>query len=188
MTARTPDPAAPRETADGGGTGHPAHRRDERDQLSAADAAMLAMREQPLRPRPCSVAAALEILGERWSLLAIREMGYGVHTFAKIAAYTGASRDILASRLRKLEEAGVIERRQYSEHPPRFEYHLTQAGRDLLPVMTALRAWGDKYAVEQPALSIRHSCGHELEPETICAHCGKTIDRTDMTPIPHSAG
>jgi DNA-binding HxlR family transcriptional regulator len=81
-------------------------------------------------------------------------LGYGVHTFAKIAAYTGASRDILASRLRKLEEAGVIERRQYSEHPPRFEYHLTQAGNDLLPVMIALRAWGDRYAVERPTLRI----------------------------------
>src|SRR6185312_7853308 len=74
-----------------------------------------------MRPavRPCSMAAALEVVGERWSLVALREIGYGVHTFARIAAYTGASRDILADRLRKLEADGIIERRLYSEHPPR---------------------------------------------------------------------
>jgi DNA-binding HxlR family transcriptional regulator len=69
------------------------------------------MAEQPLGVRPCSVAAALEILGERWSLLAVREIGYGVHRFSRIAAYTGASRDLLADRLRKLEAAGMVERR-----------------------------------------------------------------------------
>src|SRR3954453_11021826 len=100
---------------------------------------------QPLGVRPRSLAAALDVLGERWSLLALREIGYGVHTFARIAGYTGASRDILADRLRKLEAAGVIERRQYSEHPPRHEYHLTQAGRELQPITLALSNWGDKW-------------------------------------------
>jgi len=80
----------------------------------------------PVEVRPCSLAAALDVLGERWSLLALREIGYGVHRFARIAGYTGASRDMLADRLRKLEAAGVIERRQYSEHPPRHVYHLTR--------------------------------------------------------------
>lgn len=156
----------------------------DRDQSAAADAAMRVMREQPANPRPCSVAAALEVLGERWSLLVVRELGYGVRTFTRIVTYTGAPRDILASRLRKLEEAGVIERRLYSEHPRRFEYHLTQAGRDLLPVMNALRAWGDRYAVEQPALQVWHDCGHELEMETICRHCGSAISPAAMIPIP----
>src|ERR1700744_314798 len=89
----------------------------------------IVMAEQPLTVRPCSVAAALEILGERWSLLAVREIGYGVHTFAKIAGYTGASRDILADRLRKLEGAGLIQRGRDSEHPPGHEYPLTPARR-----------------------------------------------------------
>ena len=102
---------------------------------------VLVMADAPLSVRPCSVAAALEIVGERWSLLAVREIGYGVHRFSKIAAYIGASRDMLADRLRKLENAGIIERRQYSEHPPRYEYHLTEAGRELFPVMLALREW-----------------------------------------------
>src|SRR5262245_66336309 len=84
--------------------------------------------DYPRQPRPCSMAAALGILGERWSLLAIREMGYGVHRFDQIAKFTGASRDILADRLRRLEADGVVKRRQYSAHPARFEYHLTRAG------------------------------------------------------------
>ena len=142
----------------------------------------IVMAEQPLGVRPCSVASALDILGERWSLLAVREISYGVHTFARIAAYTGASRDILADRLRKLEEAGVVERRQYSEHPPRFEYHLTQSGRELLPAMSMLREWGDRWAVETPALRIKHSCGEDLHLDSVCHHCGKVFERADMTP------
>ena len=84
-------------------------------------------------PRPCSAAAALGLIGEKWSLLAIRELAFGVHRFDAIAANTGAPRDILTNRLRHLEEANVVERRQYQEHPPRFSYHLTRAGHELRP-------------------------------------------------------
>jgi len=140
------------------------------------------MAELPLGPRPCSIAAALDVLGERWSLLALREMAYGVHRFARIAGFTGASRDILADRLRKLEDAGVVERRQYSEHPPRFEYHLTQAGRELFPVLLALRTWGDKWAVDAPALDLRHTCGHSVDVELRCGHCGDPVTRASLTP------
>jgi len=133
------------------------------------------MAELPLGVRPCSLAAALDVLGERWSLPALREIGYGVHRFARIAGYTGASRDILADRLRKLEAAGVIERRLYSEHPPRHEYHLTEAGRELFPVMLALHQWGDKWAVDAPALTRRHTCGEPVQVDLICHHCGRPV-------------
>jgi DNA-binding HxlR family transcriptional regulator len=129
----------------------------------------------PLGVRPCSLAAALDVLGERWSLLALREIGYGVHRFARIAGYTGASRDILADRLRKLEAAGIIERRQYSEHPPRHEYHFTEAGLELFPVMLALSQWGDRWAVDTPALTRRHSCGRPLRVDLVCHHCGQPV-------------
>jgi DNA-binding HxlR family transcriptional regulator len=148
----------------------------------------LVMAEQPLGVRPCSVAAALEVLGERWSLLAIREMSYGVHRFARIAAYTGASRDILADRLRKLESYGVVERRQYSEHPPRHEYHLTEAGREVFPVMVALREWGDKWAVEEPAIEFRHDCGHALRVERTCRHCGEPAIQGSLQAVLPGAG
>lgn len=97
------------------------------------------------RPRICSIADALEVVGERWSLLVLRELGFGVHRFKDIQVNTGAPRETLALRLRKLEEAGVIERRRYSDHPPRDEYVLTAAGRDLSPVLAGLREWGERY-------------------------------------------
>ena len=133
------------------------------------------MADLPLGVRPCSLAAALDVLGEKWSLLALREIGYGVHRFARIAGYTGASRDILADRLRKLEDAGVIERRQYSEHPPRHEYHFTEAGRELFPVLLALSLWGDKWAVDTPALIRRHSCGQPVQVDLVCHHCRQPV-------------
>ncbi len=138
--------------------------------------------EQPLGARPCSIASALEILGERWALLAVRELDSGVHTFARIAAYTGASRDMLADRLRKLEAAGIIERRLYSAHPPRYEYHLTQAGRELFPVLLALREWGDRWAVTAPSLEYRHDCGHRLAVDRTCAHCGGPVTADRVYP------
>jgi DNA-binding HxlR family transcriptional regulator len=140
----------------------------------------------PLGVRPCSLAAALDVLGERWSLLALREIGYGVHTFARIAGYTGASRDLLADRLRKLEAAGVIERRQYSEHPPRHEYHLTEAGKELFPVMLALSQWGDKWAVDRPSLIRRHSCGEPVQVDLVCHHCGQPITRDTIEAQPNT--
>jgi DNA-binding HxlR family transcriptional regulator len=142
---------------------------------------LLVMADQPPGVRPCSVAAALEILGERWSLLAVREISYGVHRFSRIAAYTGASRDLLADRLRKLEGAGVVERRQYSEHPPRYEYELTEAGQELRGVLTLLRAWGDKWVVESPATRFDHVCGHQVDPVLTCRQCGEPVRPGELT-------
>jgi len=138
--------------------------------------------------RPCTMAAALDVIGERWSLLALREIGYGVHRFARIVAFTGASRDILADRLRKLEAAGIIERRLYLEHPPRHEYHLTEAGRELFPVTISLLTWGEKWAVDSPAVVFRHSCGRQVQIELSCGHCGEPVTRDSLTPVKKSTG
>lgn len=97
-------------------------------------------------PRVCSIADALDVVGERWSLLVLRELGFGVHRFNDIQINTGAPRETLALRLRKLEEAGIIERRRYSDRPPRDEYLLTAIGKDLDPVLLALRQWGERHA------------------------------------------
>jgi DNA-binding HxlR family transcriptional regulator len=96
--------------------------------------------------RVCSIADALEIVGDRWSLLIIRELGLGVRRFNDIRRHTGAPRETLALRLRKLEQSGVIERRRYRENPPRDEYVLTPAGEDIAPVLGSLRAWGERHA------------------------------------------
>jgi DNA-binding HxlR family transcriptional regulator len=97
-------------------------------------------------PRICPIADALEVVGERWSLLVLRELRLGVHRFTDIQVNTGAPRETLALRLRKLEEAGVIERQRYCDRPPRDEYELTAVGRDLIPVLTALHEWGERHA------------------------------------------
>jgi DNA-binding HxlR family transcriptional regulator len=133
-------------------------------------------------PRSCPIAASLETLGERWMLLAIRELAYGVHRFEQIVQNTGASRDKLADRLRKLEQAGVVERRQYNERPPRFEYHLTAAGKELAPVLLGLAVWGAKWVWDSPEESIVHdSCGHPLVVDQTCRHCGGPVSRENIT-------
>jgi DNA-binding HxlR family transcriptional regulator len=99
--------------------------------------------------RPCAIAASLEVVGERWALLVVREVGLGARRFNEIVAGTGAPRDRIASRLATLVEAGVLEKRQYQTGPPRYEYHLTESGVALLPVLEGLWAWGRDYAVSR---------------------------------------
>ncbi|HEX5403867.1 MAG TPA: helix-turn-helix domain-containing protein [Pseudonocardiaceae bacterium] len=139
---------------------------------------------QAAKPRPCPIAASLKVIGERWTLLAVRELSYGVHRFDQIAAYTGATRDILAERLRKLEAAGVVERRQYSEHPPRFEYYLTAAGEELYPTLRSLAEWGDRWAMDEPSVAYRHQCGHRVQVDHLCRHCGEPVTNETVELVP----
>ena len=129
--------------------------------------------------RPCSIAAALEIVGDRWSLLAVREVLFGNHRFSEIARNTGAPRDRLAARLKALVEAGILERREYQASPPRAGYHLTRAGRELGPVLQALLEWGDRWAVESPPTTIRHH-DHRLRTGAVCDVCGERLRSADI--------
>ncbi len=127
---------------------------------------------QPDLPgRPCSIARALDLIGEKWSLLAIREISFGNRRFNEIARNTGAPRDRLAARLHSLVEAGILERREYQAAPPRAEYRLTAAGRDLTPVLRALLAWGDRWVSDEPPATLMHG-DHQLDPVQVCRHCG----------------
>jgi DNA-binding HxlR family transcriptional regulator len=129
--------------------------------------------------RPCSVAAALDLVGERWSLLAVREVMFGNRRFSEIVRNTGAPRDRLAARLKELVNVGVLERRQYQDSPPRADYHLTQAGRELAPVIQALLEWGDKWAVADPPLTLTHH-DHQLHSRIVCATCGEPVRSADV--------
>ncbi|MFN2540068.1 MAG: winged helix-turn-helix transcriptional regulator [Mycobacteriales bacterium] len=127
--------------------------------------------------RDCSVASALEVIGDRWSLLAVRELFLGVSRFNELVSNTGAPRDVLTARLRKLEQQGVVERRPYSERPPRYDYVLTAAGRDLAPVLSALRHWGDEHVRHgKPPVQFTHTCGHRYVPEPHCQACGEVTE------------
>jgi len=138
------------------------------------------MRE--VAPRPCNVSAALDVIGEKWSLLVVRVLAFGVHRFDAIARNTGAPRDILTSRLRRLESAGVVEKRQYQEHPPRSEYHLTKAGKELRPILLGLGQWGARWASSGSTISYEHTCGQTLELVHTCRACGGEVTGSDLTP------
>jgi DNA-binding HxlR family transcriptional regulator len=98
--------------------------------------------------RPCAIAAALEVVGERWALLVVREIALGATRFTDIVRGTGAPRDRIAARLKTLASAGVIARRPYQSSPARAEYRLTESGRALIPVLDALLVWGKDHAVD----------------------------------------
>jgi DNA-binding HxlR family transcriptional regulator len=133
-------------------------------------------------PRVCSIADALEILGDRWSLLVVRECSYGVHRFNDIQRNTGAATDILTSRLKRLDAAGIIRREPYSTRPLRYEYFLTEAGMELFPVLLALREWGERqlHPGMDPQNPVWHDCGAELHVEPACQACHKVIKPEDL--------
>ncbi len=134
----------------------------------------------------CSVAQCLEVVGEWWSLLIVRDALLGVRRFDDFQARLGISRNILTQRLTRLVETGVLERVQYSERPPRHEYRLTGKGRDLWHVVTAMRQWGDRWAApDGPPVRLRHlGCGRITTVVPTCSHCGERLDVRDVRAVP----
>jgi DNA-binding HxlR family transcriptional regulator len=130
------------------------------------------------------VARTLEIVGEKWALLAVREVFLGNRRFDEMVRLTGAPRDTLAARLRSLVSAGILERRQYSEHPARYEYRLTKAGQDLYPVILTLMRWGDKHLAgdDGAPMVLEHACGHRLVAKVVCEACGEPVEAREARP------
>ncbi|MGY2067114.1 winged helix-turn-helix transcriptional regulator [Blastococcus sp. SYSU DS0619] len=126
--------------------------------------------------RRCSIAGALDVVGDRWALLIVREVSLGAHRFSEILRGTGAPRERLTARLNALVDAGVLERREYSQHPPRADYHLTRAGLDLLPVLQALMQWGDRHVADTPPAELHHH-GHRIHASWVCDVCGERVGR-----------
>jgi DNA-binding HxlR family transcriptional regulator len=137
----------------------------------------------------CSIARTLEVIGERWSLLIVRDAFYGVRRFDDFRADLGIARNVLTDRLNTLVTQGVFERRQYEERPPRYEYVLTDKGRELLPVILTMMRWGDRWeADDMPPVTLTHTtCGHETTPVVTCAHCSEELGwgqlRTEPIPV-----
>lgn len=121
-------------------------------------------------------------VGDRWSLLIVRELFYAQQRFTEVVRNTGAPRDIAAARLRKLVEHGVIAREQYNERPPRYAYRLTPSGRDLAPVLLTLKRWGQDH-VRGGADPVRfdHTCGHEFVAQVHCTACGDALGAGQLT-------
>jgi len=126
---------------------------------------------------PCPIGRALDLVGDGWSMLILRDAGYGLARFDQFRTSLGIAPNILARRLKALTTAGLLERRPYSEHPPRDEYVISPAGRDFLPVLAALGAWGRKHNGGGCALSYLQdeNSGGQVEPMVIDAVTGAPI-------------
>ncbi len=130
----------------------------------------------------CSVAGALSVVGDPWTLLILRDAFGGVRRFDDWQTRLGVARNVLAARLKSLVAFGVMETELYSQRPPRREYILTSKGRDLLPVLLTLKAWGDRHvygACGTPS-PLAHKCGAVLEPRLVCDACGETLRGEDI--------
>ena len=135
----------------------------------------------------CSIAATLEVIGERWSLLIVRDVFLGLRRFEQIQADLGIARNILQRRLSTLTDQGVLERRLYHESPPRYEYRLTEKGLDLWPTMVALMQWGDRHASPRagPPIALEHrGCGGAVDGHRTCMECGMPLSVRDVRALP----
>ena len=128
--------------------------------------------DDSMRLPSCSIGRAMDILGERWTLLILRECFYGVRRFSVMQRNLGIARNILSARLQLLVRTGILERRRYQEEPERFEYKLTQKGLGLYPAVVAIMRWGDEHLCGGDApVVLRHTCGGVADPVMVCSHC-----------------
>ncbi|NWA24576.1 helix-turn-helix transcriptional regulator [Pseudomonas gingeri] len=139
----------------------------------------------------CPIHRAEAIVGDRWTVLVLRELFMGSHRFDEIQAQTGATPQMLATRLKNMEADGLVDRRPYSERPLRYEYHLTPKGDGFFSVVLALRAWGEtwcKSPEEGVAVRLVHqACGKPAGLGPLCEHCGELLHREALISEPSSA-
>jgi|SRR5579875_299087 len=140
----------------------------------------------------CSIARTMDVIGEPWSPLVLRNVFVGITRFDQLQESLGISRKVLAERLRWLVERGVLERREYSAHPPRYEYTLTAMGTELCDLLLVMVRWGDRWLAGEagpPVLYRHHACGQISHVNLVCSECGKPMHATgiDVLPGPGSA-
>ncbi len=125
----------------------------------------------------CSIAATLDVIGDRWSLLILRDVFRGGHRFSEIQADLGIAKNLLSDRLSRLVEHGLLERVPYQERPVRYDYRLTSKGADLSPALIALMRWGDRWYADNgaPTVLIHETCGQPLEQAVRCPSCDDIV-------------
>ncbi len=134
----------------------------------------------------CSVARTLDVIGEWWTPLIVRDLSLGISRFDAIQRDLGISRKVLTERLGRLVDHGVVERVAYQQNPPRYDYRLTEKGIELALVLVALKTWGDRWAADEagPPLLFRHdACGAIADPILTCSGCGQPLTPVDVTPL-----
>ncbi|MEN9644990.1 MAG: hypothetical protein RL238_1659 [Actinomycetota bacterium] len=145
------------------------------------------MRKASFADMHCSIAQSLEIIGEWWTLLILRDSFLGIRRFDDFVERLGISRNVLATRLDTLVEAGILERRPYDDARGRFDYVLTDKGRALWPVITAIRQWGDEWVLgagNEPLLLEHRDHGHVANVRMVCEECGEPLDARSVRAVP----
>lgn len=135
----------------------------------------------------CSIAGALELIGERWTLLILRDVFLGIHRFDDLQRELGIARNVLRDRLNLLVDEGVLERARYQERPERFEYRLTEKGTDLWPVIHSLMSWGDRHGLVAggpPTIVEHRDCGGRIDADRVCETCAAVVGARDVTARP----
>jgi DNA-binding HxlR family transcriptional regulator len=135
----------------------------------------------------CSIARTVDLIGEWWTPLILRDLFLGLSKFEDIRRDLGIASNVLTVRLERLLEHGVVERRQYQDAPARYEYVLTEKGHDLFPVIAVLTAYGDRWLAGEdgpPALMIHEDCGLPASALTVCNRCGGEMTSKNAHPIP----
>ena len=139
------------------------------------------MLERTYEGQVCSIARTLELVGERWSLLIVRDAFLGLSRFDEFQRSLGVAPNVLSARLERLTEAGIMEKRRYQERPQRFEYTLAAKGRDLYPLIAALMEWGDRYVSPvRPRLVTHRADGGRVRVRVMCDECGSELDRSEI--------
>jgi DNA-binding HxlR family transcriptional regulator len=141
------------------------------------------VKRTPFADWPCSVARTVDILGDWWTPLVLRECYLGVRRFEDFQRSLGIGRNILTRRLTRLVDEGMLDRRPYQERPLRHEYVLTAKGRDFFPVIAAIMRWGDTWlgGDEGPPVVLHHrGCDHDMHAEVVCSHCGEQLTLRDV--------
>ncbi|GAA3237052.1 helix-turn-helix domain-containing protein [Pseudonocardia petroleophila] len=140
------------------------------------------MKHDELQDVYCSVAGTWSVIGERWTMMILRECFRGERRYDHFRTKLGLGSNVLNDRLRVLVAEGILDRVCYQDHPPRHEYRLTAKGADLYPVLLALMEWGDKHVHEVPPVRLVHTgCGHAAQPRMTCAHCAEPVAWRAMT-------
>jgi len=149
------------------------------------------MRRTSFADMNCSVARTLEVVGEWWTMLVMREAFSGVRRFDEFQGRLGIARNVLAARLQRLVDFGILERRLYQERPERYEYRLTEKGFDLYPVLLSLMRWGDRWTAgpEGPPVRLVHqNCGHEATSVLSCSECGEELKPREVRALMSGTG
>jgi len=143
------------------------------------------MSRSELAENTCTAARAVELFGDAWMMMILREMFLGTRRFDDLQRLTGAAPATLSQRLKRLEGVGVIRRESYQENPTRYEYRLTAMGRDLWPVIISMKIWGDKWLGKgdpTPVTIIHKQCGGTVTPHFICPDCHAPMEAHDAEP------